>query len=630
MYNSLGVRYLFLAAYETPEGLVNTGIMDFNDDLGGGAAYMAKNANWNMEGIDMDSWNHHNRDYYNSEQIPASISSTKLPSSLIRLEQNEFGEPILPNPSQVPKGQTSRKWRQGLVRAFMTHHYCKSSESKLPQNVHWLPALASASERPIPWKKLLPRIGDCVEEEHLPAHLLSLLGEPSTMKDDQCYSLLGFWYTRQTTGLSPTFRFKKYLITDDLVEALPRERADIPQMATPPIASGSNQAAPARGNGPEAKKKGKSKRTRKQHKGKGKAAATQSDSDEFSGHSTTVSSQDAPARGNGTASKKKGNSKRIKQNKGKGKARATGNNSDESGRHPSSNSCSDSTPTATSSGDDTDSSTDSDSAEEQSRGPINNFQPNHTQVLFPTGPFNYSGVQPTLRQSHVDVDPVSQLDEPSGDENMFSMPIPGLGPELRNIERMLEKGLPREEILQAFSSMTVRSQSQSPLKPRSRGLSPPTDLGKRRGRPSTEGLPPASPTKKSRLQSLESRPDAIPHPPTTSLPDSLHPSGIVMQPPSLTDKPSLLLDAIECTPNASSSTAPLECTPNASSSAAPLECTPNASFSTASQARGAPTATISQGGGRKGQTGKKEIRVSSPRVTRSSAPKKRSTRANPN
>jgi hypothetical protein len=128
MYNSLGVRFLFLVAYETPEGLVNTGIMDFNDDLGGGAAYMAKNADWKMEGIDMDSWNHHNRDYYNSEQIPPSISSTKVPSSLIYLERNEFGEPILPNPSLVPNRQTSRKWRQGLVRAFMTYHYCTSSQ----------------------------------------------------------------------------------------------------------------------------------------------------------------------------------------------------------------------------------------------------------------------------------------------------------------------------------------------------------------------------------------------------------------------------------------------------------------------------------------------------------------------
>jgi|SRR5271155_3587800 len=83
---------------ETPTGSVNTGIMDFNNALGGGASYAAKHTNWKTEGIDLDSWNEHNRDYYNNEKISAEISSTKVPRSLISLTRNEFGEPILPNP----------------------------------------------------------------------------------------------------------------------------------------------------------------------------------------------------------------------------------------------------------------------------------------------------------------------------------------------------------------------------------------------------------------------------------------------------------------------------------------------------------------------------------------------------
>src|SRR5271156_4736503 len=59
MYKFLGVRFLLFVAMETPAGSVNTGIMDFNDGLGGGASYAAKHSNWKTEGIDLDSWNGH-------------------------------------------------------------------------------------------------------------------------------------------------------------------------------------------------------------------------------------------------------------------------------------------------------------------------------------------------------------------------------------------------------------------------------------------------------------------------------------------------------------------------------------------------------------------------------------------
>ena len=130
MYKSLGVRFLFLVALETPSGVVNTGIMDFNDSLGGGATYTAKHENWKTEGVDMDSWNNHNRDYYNAEKS-APISTTKVPRSLMHLDLNEYEEPILPDPLLVPRRETGRRWRQSLVRAFMTHHYCKCSDLKL-------------------------------------------------------------------------------------------------------------------------------------------------------------------------------------------------------------------------------------------------------------------------------------------------------------------------------------------------------------------------------------------------------------------------------------------------------------------------------------------------------------------
>lgn len=43
------------------------------------------------------------------------------------------------------------------------------------------------------------------------------------MRDNQCHSLLNFWYERQLAGVSPLFRFGKYLVEDTLVEGIPRQ-----------------------------------------------------------------------------------------------------------------------------------------------------------------------------------------------------------------------------------------------------------------------------------------------------------------------------------------------------------------------------------------------------------------------
>lgn len=86
-----------------------------------------------------------------------------------------------------------------------------------------LTELASGSRKPIPWKKILPRFRECIEEIYLPNVHLETLAEPSSMRDNQCYTLLKYWYGRQNAGDSPVFQFSHYLQGDDLVEAKDRE-----------------------------------------------------------------------------------------------------------------------------------------------------------------------------------------------------------------------------------------------------------------------------------------------------------------------------------------------------------------------------------------------------------------------
>ena len=208
------------------------------------------------------------------------------------------------------------------------------------------------------------------------------------------------------------------------------------------------------------------------------------------------------------------------------------------------------------------------------------------------------------------MDPASQPEEASGDENMFPSPIRDLAPELVSLAKMIEEGIPAPEInarlLQAFGSMTVKSQSLSLVKQRSHGLSPVPDLGKRYGQPSTEGLPLASLMKKSRLQPVKNSVEGSPQLPTTSLTQSLYSQNILMEPASLMDPPSLL-DPFESTPN-----------------------TPEASSFTITRSRGDERPTQLHGGGGQQGWGNTKKPALSAWVTRSTAPKKRSTRANPN
>ena len=83
--------------------------------------------------------------------------------------------------------------------------------------------LASGSMKAIPWKKFLPQARECVLVEHLPAAYLEHLAEPSSMRDNECHSLLAFWYQRQVADHSPVFRVQQYLVQDQLVEGNPRE-----------------------------------------------------------------------------------------------------------------------------------------------------------------------------------------------------------------------------------------------------------------------------------------------------------------------------------------------------------------------------------------------------------------------
>jgi hypothetical protein len=93
----------------------------------------------------------------------------------------------------------------------------KNSTNRLSQE------LASGTQKAVPWKRFLLLARECISTEYLPDAHLSYLAEPSSMRDNQCYTLLQFWFERQNAGHSPVFRFQKYLVKGGLAEAIPRK-----------------------------------------------------------------------------------------------------------------------------------------------------------------------------------------------------------------------------------------------------------------------------------------------------------------------------------------------------------------------------------------------------------------------
>ena len=155
--------------------------------------------------------------------------------------------------------------------------------------------LASGSSRAIPWKKFVPRARECINDIYLPEEHLRTLAEPSSMRDNECYTLLRFWYQRQTDQQSPTFRFAFYLSQDALVQAKERELVelvpDIPTI-TAPTADKSINHTKAKTKKHQRKKAPSTSRPDPRGKGKKKASVQDDSSITDSSDSSLLPSSD--------------------------------------------------------------------------------------------------------------------------------------------------------------------------------------------------------------------------------------------------------------------------------------------------------------------------------------------------
>src|SRR5271155_3561651 len=224
--------------------------------------------------------------------------------------------------------------------------------------------------------------------------------------------------------MMPTFRFDKYLAKDELIEALPWERAEVEPTDVAPIPSGPQPGAKNHGQGRRARRKAKSSTT----------------------PGDNIIEEDESER-NLTALTRSTKPQKSRKND-KGKERARDMDSETSSKSSTSSSDSEShstTMTTTEEGRQSDlEDIVGDQVGRQSCGRMEGFGSSRqasTQPLSSVQSSIATTSQPRVEPSHIDVKYVGQPDVDAMDEVMFPSQELDLGPELQAIAKMLQEGI---------------------------------------------------------------------------------------------------------------------------------------------------------------------------------------------
>ncbi|TFK17924.1 hypothetical protein FA15DRAFT_710348 [Coprinopsis marcescibilis] len=131
---------------------------------------------------------------------PGFVKSGTRP--LMKLGMNNYGEPLLPDPSKGPS--QSWKWNQDVILAFVTKHY-HVALGLSPETV----MMRSYS---VPWLVLKSAVRQCLSLDSWPDKFLDCLVQPSRLTVQRSRKLLNYWYKRQVQledsgSDSPVFKF---------------------------------------------------------------------------------------------------------------------------------------------------------------------------------------------------------------------------------------------------------------------------------------------------------------------------------------------------------------------------------------------------------------------------------------
>ncbi|KAF6742957.1 hypothetical protein DFP72DRAFT_859704 [Ephemerocybe angulata] len=228
VYNQMGARIVFL-----------TVTMDFNFELGGGRAFKPHVRSWweksDVEGV-------YGRFVQKDMPLPPGEDEEgqedQPKSNEVVLSLNKFGEPIIPNPENVPSAWKAHKYYVRLVRLLVKGFY--ACAKGVP--------LSKRSAGP-PWNSITKDRSQFVADEYLPDDF-GAFEDPNIMGVEKNQCLLRHWYSRQEAGLVP-LRFHQYLIGTAFTPSEPRTVVSEPttsesESATPPPAKRPTRKAAAK------------------------------------------------------------------------------------------------------------------------------------------------------------------------------------------------------------------------------------------------------------------------------------------------------------------------------------------------------------------------------------------------
>jgi hypothetical protein len=137
LYDTMGVWVFILSCYLKPDSYLDVSTHDFNQELGNGKDYLDIHG-WSFqeEGISVSSWRAHNEEYYGSEDLTGAKGGHQGSRAANILEKNQYGEPVLPDPSKPPvkSAWDVRIWRLNVLRSFVNQHYSKLVFREFPSS----------------------------------------------------------------------------------------------------------------------------------------------------------------------------------------------------------------------------------------------------------------------------------------------------------------------------------------------------------------------------------------------------------------------------------------------------------------------------------------------------------------
>jgi len=81
----------------------------------------------------------HNEEYYGSENLTGAEEGHQGSRAAMILEKNQYGEPVIPDPSKPPvkSARDIRIWRLNVLRSFVNQHYSEPVSRHFPSSLNF-------------------------------------------------------------------------------------------------------------------------------------------------------------------------------------------------------------------------------------------------------------------------------------------------------------------------------------------------------------------------------------------------------------------------------------------------------------------------------------------------------------